>query len=46
MSHRITRAALHLSVDEVKDRMKDERPILIMAQDEGCFGRISRAKLQ
>lgn len=23
---------------------KDERPVLIMAQDEGCFGRISRAK--
>jgi transposase len=22
----------------------DERPVLIMAQDEGCFGRISRAK--
>jgi len=22
----------------------DERPILLMAQDEGCFGRISRAK--
>jgi transposase len=23
---------------------EDERPVLIMAQDEGCFGRISRAK--
>lgn len=23
---------------------EDERPILIMAQDEGCFGRFSRAK--
>lgn len=23
---------------------RDERPVLIMAQDEGCFGRISRAK--
>lgn len=22
----------------------DERPVLIMAQDEGCFGRINRAK--
>jgi hypothetical protein len=22
----------------------DERPVLIMAQDEGCFGRISRPK--
>lgn len=24
--------------------VEDERPVLIMAQDEGCFGRISRAK--
>jgi transposase len=25
-------------------KVGDERPVLIMAQDEGCFGRISRAK--
>jgi transposase len=24
--------------------VEDERPVLIMAQDEGCFGRINRAK--
>ncbi len=26
----------------MKAALEDERPLLIMAQDEGCFGRISR----
>jgi transposase len=30
MGHRITRAALHLSVDEVKDRMKQEKRAVVL----------------